>query len=65
VPQSLVSLVSLELHGEELKRFGIKFALFYFGGVNSFMGQRTTQGRQKKMLSPETAADAILYAAFI
>ena len=48
---------------EELKRFGIKFTLFYFGGVNSpFWDNVQMKVDRKKMLSPETAADAILYA---
>lgn len=48
---------------EELKRFGIKFTLFYFGGVNSpFWDNVQLKVDRKKMLSPETAADAILYA---
>ena len=48
---------------EELKRVGIKFTLFYFGGVNSpFWDDVQLKVDRKKMLSPETAADAILYA---
>ena len=48
---------------EELKRFGIKFTLFYFGGVNSpFWDNVSLKVDRKKMLSPETAADAIVYA---
>ncbi|HCF30047.1 MAG TPA: oxidoreductase [Cyanobacteria bacterium UBA11049] len=48
---------------EELKRFGVKFTLFYFGGVNSpFWDNVQLKVDRKKMLSPETAADAILYA---
>ncbi len=48
---------------EELKRFGIKFTLFYFGGVNSpFWDKVQLKVDRKKMLSPETAANAILYA---
>ncbi len=48
---------------EELKRFGIKFTLFYFGGVNSpFWDNVQLKVDRKKMLSPETAAEAILYA---
>lgn len=47
---------------EELKRFGIKFTLFYFGGVNSpFWDNVSLKVDRKKMLSPETAANAILY----
>jgi short-subunit dehydrogenase len=48
---------------EELKRFGVKFTLFYFGGVNSpFWDNVQMKVDRKIMLSPETAADAILYA---
>lgn len=48
---------------EELKRFGVKFTLFYFGGINSpFWDNVTLKVDRKKMLTPQTAADAILYA---
>ncbi len=48
---------------EELKRFGVKFTLFYFGGVNSpFWDNVSLKVDRKKMLSPETAAEAIAYA---
>jgi short-subunit dehydrogenase len=48
---------------EELKRFGIKFTLFYFGGVDSpFWDNVNLKVDRSKMLTPETAADAILYA---
>lgn len=48
---------------EELKRFGVKFTLFYFGGVDSpFWDDVSLKVDRKKMLSPETAADAIMYA---
>lgn len=48
---------------EELKRFGIKFTLFYFGGVDTpFWDNVSLKVDRKKMLSPETAADAIVYA---
>ena len=48
---------------EELKRFGVKFTLFYFGGVDSpFWDNVSLKVDRKKMLSPETAADAIMYA---
>ena len=48
---------------EELKRFGVKFTLFYFGGVDSpFWDNVSLNVDRKKMLSPETAASAILYA---
>ncbi|KAF3889187.1 MULTISPECIES: SDR family oxidoreductase [Nostocales] len=48
---------------EELKRFGIKFTLFYFGGVDSpFWDNVSLKVDRKKMLSPETAANAIFFA---
>lgn len=48
---------------EELKRYGIKFTLFYFGGVDSpFWDNVQLKVDRKKMLSPETAANAIMYA---
>jgi len=48
---------------EELKRFGIKFTLFYLGGVDSpFWDHVQLKVDRKKMLSTQTAADAILYA---
>lgn len=48
---------------EELKRFGIKFTLFYFGGVDSpFWDTIQLKVDRKKMLTTQTAADAILYA---
>lgn len=48
---------------EELKRFGVKFTLFYFGGVNTpFWDNVSLKVDRKKMLNPETAADAIVYA---
>lgn len=48
---------------EELKRFGVKFTLFYFGGVDSpFWDNVSLKVDRKKMLSPETAADAIFFA---
>lgn len=48
---------------DELKRFGIKFTLFYFGGVDSpFWDNVSLKVDRKKMLSPETAANAILFA---
>jgi short-subunit dehydrogenase len=48
---------------EELKRFGIKFTLFYFGGVDSpFWDNVSLKVDRSKMLTPETAADAILFA---
>ena len=48
---------------DELKRFGIKFTLFYFGGVDSpFWDKVSLKVDRSKMLTPETAADAILFA---
>ncbi|AFZ57207.1 SDR family oxidoreductase [Anabaena cylindrica FACHB-243] len=48
---------------EELKRFGVKFTLFYFGGVDSpFWDQVSLKVDRKKMLSCQTAANAIFYA---
>ena len=48
---------------EELKRFGVKFTLFYFGGVDSpFWDSVSLKVDRKKMLTPETAASAIVYA---
>jgi short-subunit dehydrogenase len=48
---------------EELKRFGIKFTLFYFGGVDTpFWDNVSLKVDRSKMLTPETAADAIVFA---
>lgn len=48
---------------DELKRFGIKFTLFYFGGVDTpFWDNVSLKVDRQKMLSPETAANAILFA---
>lgn len=48
---------------EELKRFGIKFTLFYFGGVDSpFWDEAGLKVDRSKMLRPETAANAIQFA---
>ncbi|MEA5550742.1 SDR family oxidoreductase [Anabaena cylindrica UHCC 0172] len=48
---------------EELKRFGVKFTLFYFGGIDSpFWDQVSLKVDRKKMLSCQTAANAIFYA---
>lgn len=48
---------------DELKRFGIKFTLFYFGGVDSpFWDTVSLKVDRTKMLRPDTAADAILFA---
>lgn len=48
---------------DELKRFGIKFTLFYFGGIDSpFWDSVSLKVDRNKMLRPETAANAIVYA---
>lgn len=48
---------------DELKRFGIKFTLFYFGGIDTpFWNNVSLKIDRSKMLSPETAANAILFA---
>lgn len=48
---------------EELKRFGIKFTLFYFGGVDSpFWETAGLKVDRSKMLRPATAANAIVFA---
>ena len=48
---------------DELKRFGIKLTLFYFGGVDSpFWDNVSLKVDRSKMLTPETAADTILFA---
>lgn len=48
---------------EELKRFGVKFTLFYFGGVDSpFWNNVSLKVDRSKMLSCDTAAEAIFYA---
>jgi short-subunit dehydrogenase len=48
---------------DELKRFGIKFTLFYFGGVDTpFWDKISLKVDRTKMLTPETAAEAILFA---
>lgn len=48
---------------DELKRFGVKFTLFYFGGIDSpFWDEVNLKVDRTKMLRPETAADAIYFA---
>lgn len=48
---------------EELKRYGVKMTLFYFGGVNTpFWDQAGLKVDREKMLSADTAAEAILFA---
>lgn len=48
---------------DELKRFGIKVTLFYFGGVDTpFWDQVSLKVDRNKLLSPQTAVDAIWFA---
>lgn len=48
---------------EELKRFGVKFTLFYFGGVDSsFWDNISLKVDRTKMLSTDMAAKAIFFA---
>ncbi|GFE67865.1 SDR family oxidoreductase [Chroococcus sp. FPU101] len=48
---------------DEVKRYGIKVTLFYFGGIDTpFWDNVSLKVDRKKMLSPQTAADAIYYA---
>ncbi|MFB8793774.1 MAG: SDR family oxidoreductase [Microcoleus sp.] len=48
---------------DELRRYGIKFTLFYFGGVDSpFWDRVSLKVDRSKMLSTETAANAIMFA---
>jgi short-subunit dehydrogenase len=48
---------------EELRRYGIKVTLFYFGGVDTpFWDPVSLKVDRAKMLRPETAADAIVHA---
>lgn len=48
---------------DELKRFSIKFTLFYFGGIDTpFWDNVSLKVDRSRMLRPETAADAILFA---
>ncbi|MEG4393671.1 SDR family oxidoreductase [Microcoleus sp. BROC3] len=48
---------------DELRRYGIKFTLFYFGGVDSpFWDNVSLKVDRSKMLSTETAANAIIFA---
>ncbi|MEB3281843.1 MAG: SDR family oxidoreductase [Lyngbya sp.] len=48
---------------DEMRRYGIKITLFYFGGVDSpFWDNVSLKVDRSKMLSPETAANAILFA---
>jgi NADP-dependent 3-hydroxy acid dehydrogenase YdfG len=48
---------------DELRRYGIKFTLCYFGGVDSpFWDNVSLKVDRSKMLSTETAANAIMFA---
>ncbi|MBR8832167.1 MAG: putative oxidoreductase [Chroococcopsis gigantea SAG 12.99] len=48
---------------EELKRYGIKMTLFYFGGVDTpFWDNVSLKVDRQKMLTPQTAAEAIYFA---
>ncbi|MEG4500092.1 SDR family oxidoreductase [Microcoleus sp. F10-C6] len=48
---------------DELRRYGVKFTLFYFGGVDSpFWDNVSLKVDRSKMLSTETAANAIIFA---
>jgi short-subunit dehydrogenase len=48
---------------DELKRYGIKVTLFYLGGVDTpFWDNVQLKVDRTKMLRPETAANAIVYA---
>ena len=48
---------------DELRRFGVKMTLFYFGGIDSpFWDNAGMKVDRSKMLSTETAANAIMFA---
>jgi short-subunit dehydrogenase len=48
---------------EELKRYGIKITLFYFGGIDTpFWDNVSLKVDRRKMLSPQTAVEAIYFA---
>lgn len=48
---------------DELRRYGIKVTLFYFGGIDSpFWDQVSLKVDRSKMLTTETAANAIMFA---
>ena len=48
---------------DEVKRYGIKVTLFYFGGIDTpFWDNVSLKVDRKKMLTPQTAADAIYFA---
>lgn len=49
---------------QEYKRFGIRFSLMHFGGVDSpFWDNITMKVQRDKMLSTEAAANAVFFAA--
>jgi len=49
---------------QEYKRFGIRFSLMHFGGVDSdFWNDIAMKVQRDKMLSIEAAADAVFFAA--
>ncbi len=49
---------------QEYKRFGIRFSLMHFGGVDSnFWDSITMKVQRDKMLSVEAAANAVFFAA--
>jgi len=49
---------------QEYKRFGIRFSLMHFGGVDSnFWDDITMKVQRDKMLSVEAAANAVFFAA--
>ena len=48
---------------EEVRRWGIRTTIFYFGGIDTpFWDQVSLKVDRTKMLRPETAADAIIFA---
>jgi NADP-dependent 3-hydroxy acid dehydrogenase YdfG len=48
---------------DEVRRFGIRVTLFYFGGVDTpFWDGVSLKVDRSKMLTPETAAQAIMFA---
>jgi short-subunit dehydrogenase len=48
---------------DEVKRYGIKVTLFYFGGIDTpFWDNVSLKVDRKKMLTPQTAAEAIYFA---
>jgi short-subunit dehydrogenase len=47
---------------EELKRYGVKITLFYFGGIDTpFWDNVSLKVDRRKMLSPQTAVEAIYF----